>query len=375
MLLEVAGRLAGRRRAGDLLARPGGDEFLLLIADVDGDAEAVAQSTAEGLLETLGQPVATGGQELDVGASVGISVFPQDAHDAQTLLRHADAAMYQAKAAGRGGIRAWSDDGSSPAAAALRARPPAPGDRHATSCSCTTSRSSTRRAARWPAWRRSCAGRTPSAGLVPPGDFIPMAEQTGLIDDLGLWVLEAVCAQKVAWRAEGLDPVVAINTSLHELQRDDFAHSVLERLDRYGVDPTGLVVELTETTVMGDRSRVAPQIHALAEAGVRIAIDDLGAGASSLARLKELPVQLLKLDRSFLHDVPEQAQAGALVRALVDLSAALETILVVEGVETEDQRRFLAEAGCPLAQGYLLGRPAPAAALTGLLRAAGAVRQ
>ena len=104
----------------------------------------------------------------------------------------------------------------------------------------------------------------PERGLVPPGDFIPMAEQTGLIDDLGLWVLQAVCAQKVAWRAEGLDPVVAINTSLHELQRDDFAHSVLERLDRYGVDPTGLVVELTETTVMGDRSRVAPQIHALA---------------------------------------------------------------------------------------------------------------
>jgi EAL domain-containing protein (putative c-di-GMP-specific phosphodiesterase class I) len=136
------------------------------------------------------------------------------------------------------------------------------------------------------------------------------------------------------------------------------------------VDPAGLVVELTETTVMGDRSRVAPQIHALAEAGVRIAIDDLGAGASSLARLKELPVQLLKLDRSFLRDVPDSAQARALVRALVDLSAALETVLVVEGVETDDQRRFLAEAGCPLAQGYLLGRPAPAAALGGLLRAA-----
>jgi diguanylate cyclase (GGDEF)-like protein/PAS domain S-box-containing protein len=374
VLLEVAGRLAGRRRAGDLLARPGGDEFLLLIADVDGDPEAVAQATADGLIETLDEPVQVSGQDLELGASVGISVFPQDAHDAQTLARHADAAMYQAKAGGRGGIRAWSDDGASPLqrlSVRARLRRGIDGDELLLHYQPIVDPASGALAGlealvRW---------EDPERGLVPPADFIPVAEHNGLIDDLGLWVLQAVCAQKVAWRAEGLDPVVSINTSLHELQRDDFAHGLLDRLDRHGVEPAGLVVELTETTVMGDRSRVAPQIHALAEAGVRIAIDDLGAGASSLARLQELPVQLLKLDRSFLRDVPQSAQARALVRALVDLSAALETVLVVEGVETEEQRRFLAAAGCPLAQGYLLGRPVPAAALTGMLRAAAAVRQ
>jgi EAL domain-containing protein (putative c-di-GMP-specific phosphodiesterase class I) len=283
--------------------------------------------------------------------------------------------MYQAKAGGRGGIRAWSDDGASPLqrlSVRARLRRGIDGDELLLHYQPIVDPASGALAGlealvRW---------EDPERGLVPPADFIPVAEHNGLIDDLGLWVLQAVCAQKVAWRAEGLDPVVSINTSLHELQRDDFAHGLLDRLDRHGVRarrPRG--------GAHRDNGDGRPQPRRAAdprpgEAGVRIAIDDLGAGASSLARLQELPVQLLKLDRSFLRDVPQSAQARALVRALVDLSAALETVLVVEGVETEEQRRFLAAAGCPLASGLPAGAAGPRrAALTGMLRAAAAVRQ
>jgi EAL domain-containing protein (putative c-di-GMP-specific phosphodiesterase class I) len=183
-------------------------------------------------------------------------------------------------------------------------------------------------------------------------------------------VLGALCRQRLAWRSEGFDPVLSFNVSLQELRRGDFAAGVLECLDEHGLEPEGLVMEVTESAAMADDAHTEPQLCELADAGLRIAIDDFGAGASSLGRLQALPVHILKLDRSFLVDVPDRPQAAGLVRAVVDLSAALDATLVVEGVETGAHRDFLVASGCPLAQGFLLGRPVPATELHGVLRAA-----
>jgi PAS domain S-box-containing protein len=374
LLGEVCSRLEARRRASDLLARQGGDEFLLLIADVDGDANAVARAAAAGLLDTLAEPFSVQGSEFHLRASVGISVFPRDADDAETLLRHADAAMYQAKTAGRGGVRTWSGEEGHPferLSMTTRLRRALDRDElvlhwQPIVVPATGVPEGVEALVRW---------EDPDRGLVPPADFIAIAEETGLIDRLGLWVLDAVCRQGAAWRSEGMDPVLSFNVSPHELRRGDFALDVLDCLRSNELEPDGLVMEITESAAMAGGVTTEAQLRDLAAAGVRIAVDDFGAGASSLGRLQGLPVHILKLDRSFLADVPASAQASGLVRAIVDLSAALGAQLVVEGVETEAQRDFLVASGCPLAQGFLLGRPVPAAELDGALRAGSARSQ
>ena len=208
---------------------------------------------------------------------------------------------------------------------------------------------------------------------MPPADFIAVAEETGLIDQLGRWVLDAVCRQRLAWRSEGLDPRPVRSTSRRTSCAAATSRATsCDCLRRHGLEPDGLVMEITESAAMaGGVSTRGRSCASSPTPGLRIAVDDFGAGASSLGRLQQLPVQILKLDRSFLTDVPASAQASGLVRAIVDLSAALDARLVVEGVETEAQREFLVASGCPLAQGFLLGRPVPAAELDGLLRAAG----
>jgi diguanylate cyclase (GGDEF)-like protein len=252
LLREVCSRLEARRRASDLLARQGGDEFLLLIADVDGDAYAVARAAAEGLLGTLAEPFSVQGSEFHLRASVGISVFPRDADDAETLLRHADAAMYQAKTAGRGGVRTWSGEEDHPferLSLTTRLRRALDRDElvlhwQPIVAPATGMLEGLEALVRW---------EDPDRGLVPPGDFLSVAEETGLIDPLGRWVLEEVCRQRLAWRSEGMDPMLSFNVSPHELRRGDFAADVLDCLRRHALEPEGLVVEITERRDGGRR--------------------------------------------------------------------------------------------------------------------------
>jgi EAL domain-containing protein (putative c-di-GMP-specific phosphodiesterase class I) len=199
----------------------------------------------------------------------------------------------------------------------------------------------------------------PGRGMISPAEFIPVAEQSGLIDALGDYVLEAVCAQQVEWTGRGLLPHISFNVSPSQLRRGDFIDRVRERISAPGVDPARLTVELTESSTLEDPALaecVVRELHAL---GLRIALDDFGTGYSSLSRLRELPVSTLKIDRSFMRDVPERPEAAAVVTAILQLARALGRIAVAEGVETEAQREFLAAEGCPLAQGFLLGAPAP----------------
>jgi EAL domain-containing protein (putative c-di-GMP-specific phosphodiesterase class I)/PAS domain-containing protein len=202
----------------------------------------------------------------------------------------------------------------------------------------------------------------PGRGMIPPAEFIPVAEESGLIDALGDWVLEAVCAQQVAWAATGLRPVISFNVSPSQLRRGDFLDRVRERISAPGVDPARLTVELTESATLDDPALAEEMVRGLHGLGLRIALDDFGTGYSSLSRLAELPVSVLKIDRAFLRDVPERPEAAAVVTAILQLARALGRTAVAEGVETEAQREFLAREGCPLVQGFLLGTPAPAEA-------------
>jgi EAL domain-containing protein (putative c-di-GMP-specific phosphodiesterase class I)/PAS domain-containing protein len=199
----------------------------------------------------------------------------------------------------------------------------------------------------------------PRHGMVSPAEFIPVAEQSGLIDALGDWVLEAVCAQQIAWTAEGMLPHISFNVSPSQLRRGDFLDRVRDRISIPGVDPARLTVELTESSTLEDPALAESVVRELDALGLRIALDDFGTGYSSLSRLRELPVSTLKIDRSFMRDVPERPEAAAVVTAILQLARALGRSAVAEGVETEAQRAFLAAERCPLAQGFLLGVPVP----------------
>ena len=368
---QAAERLTHRVRAADLLGRIGGDEFALLVTDLEDDPVTAAQRAADGLQGAFAEPFCISGEDFHLGASIGISVFPRDASDADTLMRHADAAMYTAKAAGRGAISAYEARRAAPRqrlALMTRLRraigdgelrlhwqpivDPADGVLHAVEA-----------LVRW---------EDPRRGLLLPGEFVPDAEESGLIEDLGGWVLSAVCEQRLRWREQGLAPHVHVNVSPRELRRGDYAERLLSHLEAHALPASGLTVELTETAVMRERARSEPLLRALDAAGVRVAIDDFGAGYSSLTRLRELPVQTLKLDRAFMANVPRSRAAAAVVTAVLELAAAVDMRAVAEGVETDDQRAFLVERGCRLAQGFRLGRPVAAELLaTQLHRDAG----
>jgi diguanylate cyclase (GGDEF)-like protein/PAS domain S-box-containing protein len=367
LLRQVAARLDARSRAGDLLARQGGDEFLLLLTDLEGDPVDAAQSAAETLLDALGEPFRLADEELQLSASVGLSVYPRDASDADTLLRHADAAMYQAKASGSHGAAPYEVQAVGARerlALVARLRRAIEGDELTLHYQPVVSPAT----GRLDALEALVRWDDPERGTIPPGDFIPIAEETGLIEPLGAWVLEALCRQRGAWVAAGADPPrLHFNVSPRELRRADFAERVLATVARHGIEPGYLAVELTETTIMREHARSAPILRTLAEAGMRVAIDDFGSGYSSLTRLRELPVHSLKLDRAFLQGVPKQPESAAMVTAILELASALGMAAIAEGVETEAQRAFLVARGCPLAQGFHLGRPVPAAALDGLL--------
>jgi diguanylate cyclase (GGDEF)-like protein len=371
LLSALAIRLRETTRATDILARPGGDELLLLIADIGEDPAEVAQRAASGIASALEVPFEVEGAEFQVGASIGISIYPRDAQDGDELLNHADSAMYRAKAVARGSWAIYEDRAGDPLAKlSLSTR--------------------IRRALvngefllhyqpifdlpagnligveallRW---------HDPERGMVPPGDFVPLAEETGIIEELGDWVVGAVCEQQVKWARRGFAPNISFNVSPRQLRRLDFAERVAFHLAGTGADPARMIVELTESSTMEDPATAEPILRELHRLGFKLALDDFGSGYSSLSRLRELPVETLKIDRAFLTEVPENREASAIVVAIIELSRALGRTAVAEGVETEEQRLFLVQQGCLMAQGFLLGRPLPPDGVEalGLVRAA-----
>jgi diguanylate cyclase (GGDEF)-like protein/PAS domain S-box-containing protein len=369
LLVEVARRLQATVRESDIVARLGGDEFVVALAGIEADVASM--TVAEKFLRVLGESYLVDGQELHSSPSIGISVFPADGEDGATLMKNADTAMYHAKAQGRNNYQFFT--------AALNAA--------------ATTRMKVERGLRRAlaenqlllhyqpqvdAAGRVCAVEAlvrwqhPDEGLMAPGRFIPVAEETGLILPLGEWVLNEACRQLAEWKIQGVGTLrMAVNVSVQQLRSPNLTTQVRTALGRHGLAAAELELEITESAAMDDPERATALLKNLRELGVTLAIDDFGTGYSSLAYLKRLPIQTLKLDRSFVADIEDDADDAAICAATIALGHTLDLKVIAEGVETSAQEYFLRYVHhCDVMQGYLYGRPMPAHELLPFLTAA-----
>lgn len=364
LLVIVGQRLRACVKDGDTVARLGGDEFTVILRNVaDPDA---ARTIGERIIESLQLPVNLGGRDHFVRASIGITLFPDDGASIDVLMRNADVAMYRAKASGRSRVTFF--------------------DRHMMRgvAGGTVTESGLFRALR----RREFSlyyqpqfdvatgaltgleallrWQTPRDGLRYPHEIVPAAEESGLIADIGGWVLDAACAQLAAWRARGIAPPrLAVNVSVQQLKHTEFPQVVRRALDRHGLPPELLEIELTEA-VFAD-VRASEELLRLAELGVRLALDDFGTGYSSLSHLRQYPVHVLKIDRSCIEQVAQDPAAAALAEAIIVMAHTLDRRVAAEGVETLEQLDFLRERRCDFVQGFYLAKPMSGAAVTELL--------
>ncbi|WP_432383338.1 EAL domain-containing protein [Duganella sp. P38] len=355
LLKQVAGALQERLREGDTLARLGGDEFIVLLENIDN--QYGASLVAEKLVQMFEQPFMVAGHELFVTCSVGISLFPDDATDLNMLIRNADVAMYQAKARGRNGFSFYAPFMMGEGVERLRLetylRRSIEKDEiflnYQPQVEIDTGRLvGVEALVRW---------NHPELGLIPPIRFIPLAEDTGFINQLGKWVLHEACRQMVRWQQAGLHvPKIAVNLSARQFERGSIVNMVADILRDTGLEPQRLQLEVTESVIMntGDAMVFINDLHSI---GVALAIDDFGTGYSSLAYLKQLPVQTLKIDRSFIKDISTDANDEAIAIAIIQLGKSMNLSVIAEGVETEEQAAFLLRHGCNLAQGYFYSRP------------------
>jgi diguanylate cyclase (GGDEF)-like protein/PAS domain S-box-containing protein len=363
LLVEVAHRLKSCVRESDIVARLGGDEFVAALTDIT-DPSAVA-TIANKLLQALGQPYQVAGHALHSTPSIGISLFPLDGRDIGTLMKNADAAMYHAKEQGRNNIQYFTP--------AMNA---AVGQRMELERGLRTALEARQfdlyyqpqvcgQSGRILGFEALIRWRHPERGLVSPGDFIPVAEDTGLIGPIGDWVLEEASRQLQEWKQAGITGLtMAVNLSAYQLRSSNLVDNVRAVLARHDIAGDELELEVTESVAMDNPERAIDRLHDLRALGVKLAIDDFGTGYSSLAYLKNLPIQTLKLDRSFVRDIETDANDAAISAATLALAHSLGLKVVAEGVETAAQRDFLVAHDCDILQGYLFGKPEPAGALT-----------
>ena len=367
LLSELATRLRATLREGDVIGRMGGDEFVVLIEEFT-EAVQVAE-VAKKVLETVGRPFVLQGHEFEVTASLGISVFPDDGQDAQTLIKNADIAMYLVKQQGKNSFRFYAPQMN----VHLHER--------------LTLESSLRRAlereelillyqpkvgvrdgqvsgvealVRW---------QHPTQGMISPAEFMPVAEDAGLVVAIGEWVLRTACRQVLAWREQGLPQLrMAVNLSGRQFSQDSLIPAVREALHQTGMDAARLELEITEEMVLRNPDRAVRLLGQLKGLGVRLVIDDFGTGYSSLNHLKRLPVDCVKVDRSLILELPRSADAAALTRAVIAMAHSLGLAVTAEGVETREQWEFLHQLGCEEMQGNYFSAPAPADIVTSIVR-------
>jgi diguanylate cyclase (GGDEF)-like protein len=366
LLVEVGQRLFGALREADTVARLGGDEFAALLPGATAEG---AGAVADKLRAALQQPLSIDGVALDLDASIGIAVYPEHGNDAAELLQHADVAMYVAKHAHlRFLVYDPAVDQHSPRRLALLG-----GLRRALERDELVLHYQPKADLRSGEIRSVEAlvrWQHPDHGLLGPGEFIPLAERTGLIHPLTHWVLDAALDQAAQWQREGLLLSVAVNISTRCLLDPAFPEQVTDQLATWQIRPDRLVLEITESAVMADPARALEVLGRLHSLGVGLAVDDFGTGYSSMAYLKELPVDELKIDRSFVSQMATSPSDAVIVRSTIDLGHNLGLHVVAEGVETQHAWQELTALGCDIAQGYYLGRPMPAADLEQQLRQA-----
>ncbi|HSW03089.1 putative bifunctional diguanylate cyclase/phosphodiesterase [Aquabacterium sp.] len=368
LLRAVAARLQDIVREGDTVARLGGDEFVVLLVDLDR-AERASQ-VAEEIVRTLALPLRIGGQAVDVTASVGVSTFPDDSDDGDSLLQQASEAMLRTKELGRNGFQRYTPDMGAQArervelqAALRRAVETQQFELHyQPQLATATGRVLAVEALiRWP---------HPEWGLVSPDRFIPLAEDLGLIAPISEWVLQTACRQLQAWRTAGhTELVMAINLSARQFDGHDIPLLVAQALLETAVPADRLELELTETALMQDAEGALATLRQLHDLGVGLALDDFGTGYSSLSHLRQFPIDAIKIDKSFTADIGRNADTSAIIRAIIAMAQSLGVATVAEGVENDEQLQFLATLKCDRVQGFLFARPMPASQVVALLGA------
>jgi diguanylate cyclase (GGDEF)-like protein/PAS domain S-box-containing protein len=355
-LVQVAGRLQGCLGPTDMLGRMGGDEFAVVMEDVDRVALKV-EHLAERVSASLEHNMPIGGRKVYLTASMGIALFPQDGADAHALIRNADTALYRVKAAGRNG---WQFFDSSMARLVEHRLDLETALRHAIEREEFRLYYQPQRAledGRIVGAEALVRWERPGVGMVPTQEFIRLAEENGFIVGLGNWVLVTACRQAVAWGEAGLHVRIAVNVSVVQLQQSDFVAQVRAALTLSGLQAHCLELEITEGAFVADLVDALDKLHQIKSLGVELAVDDFGTGYSSLSYLKQMPVDRLKIDQSFVRDIPASAGDCAIVRAILALASNLNLQVIAEGVETEDQLAFLHDEGCQEIQGFLLSPP------------------
>ncbi|MDP2432490.1 MAG: EAL domain-containing protein [Pseudomonadota bacterium] len=368
LLQYMAQRLRGSLREGDTLARIGGDEFTLLLPNIHTRHNATL--IAEKIIASLKQPFHIDGHEIYSGMSIGIALFPDDGETREILIKHADLAMYHAKDHGRNDFRFFTHDLQHSLTGRLAVEndmrhaltrgefemyyQPQVGIRSQRICGMEA-------LIRW---------HHPERGLVAPNDFIPIAEECGLIAPISEWVLDAACKQAKSWRATRLEAIsLGVNLSARQIEHPHFVDKFIQSLKDNGIDGQGIEIEITESTLMRDMDGAIEKLRRLADQGVEISIDDFGTGYSSLSYLRKLPVHTLKIDRSFIHDLVAPSNGSTIVAGITAMAKGLRLNVVAEGVETSAQLDYLKSIGCDSYQGYLFSRPVTARDATGLLQA------
>ena len=366
LLRSIAHTLTERLEKDETICRIGGDEFAVIL-EGPGLRER-AEKTAEAILAILGEPVFLGGHEIFITASIGISYYPRDAGDQHALVRNADTAMYQAKATGK---NVWATfrprmDNATQRRLALESGLRRALERNEMAVHYQPQASlatgdivGVEALLRW---------NHPELGIVEPAEFIPVAEDCGLIGVLGLWVLRTACEQGAAWGKAGLGLLsVAVNLSARQTRDRNLIHAVSEILDQTGLLPCQLELEITESVLMDNMHANVGVLHQFRQRGIRLAIDDFGTGYSSFAYLKRFPLDHLKIDRSFVNEIQRNGEDGAIIAAIVSMAHELGLSVIAEGVETDAQAAFLRKSGCDIMQGYFFAEPMPADRITAFI--------
>ncbi len=367
LLKVVARRLDDCSREGDTVARYGGDEFVFLLPDLNRLEDV--NIVAERILGAVSEAMEIEGNQLETTISIGATLFPRDGGDSVTLLKNADAAMYRAKELGGDSIHFYTEDLNTRLLERLTLerqlrRAIDQGElllHYQPQVDLSTGRvTGVEALVRW---------QHPELGLVSPGRFIPLAEESGLIVPLGDWVLRQACEQNKAWQAAGLAPIsMAVNLSARQLARGELFRLLRRILEKTGLDSGYLELELTESSVMDDPVEMLSKLRRLKELGVTLSIDDFGTGYSSLSQLKRFPFDKLKIDQSFVRDVTSDPDDAAIALTIIGMAQSLNLQVIAEGVETEGQLRYLMRHGCNEVQGYLFSRPRPAETIETMLR-------
>ena len=367
LLNEISGRLKASVRAGDVVARLGGDEFVVMVQEVSETGQVAA--VARKILSAAIAPMTIAGQECRVTASVGIALYPADAQDEQSLMKDADMAMYLAKEEGKNNYQFYSKDVRSQSLEKMALETNLRGAMERNEFTLYYQAKLDLKSEKITGVEALLRWNNPELGSVPPVQFIPVAEETGLIVPLGKWVLRTACRQNIVWQRAGLPPVcMAVNLSPRQFSDPDLVADIAAVLSETGMAPQLLEIEITESIVMHDTDRAVKVLGAIKALGVRLALDDFGTGYSSLAQLKRFPIDTLIVDRSFIREIPNDAEDRAITEAVIAMGRSLSLNIVAAGVETLEQQTFLREHACDEMQGFCFSKPIVAEEFAELLR-------